>query len=510
MSERVSSRKLVYGLLGLTLVYSIVRSLIAAAGKGFWYDELLTLAVSSQASWKGILSALRAPLDGQPPFFYVIENLASHTTKNEEIGFRLPSILAVPFTLTCVFVCARKRSGQFIGLLSALFLLMSAVFQSYAIEARPYSKVVACIAFAMVCYQNSPAPRWMVLLAISLVLAQSLHYLAFLSVVPFGLAEANLLLVSRKFRWPVWTALVAGGFPLLLSWGLLRALRVYYGEHFWARFQFSFIPRVYGELLGTTSQIGAGIGATALAGILGAAWLQWSARAADPDAQKKVREAVVLFSFSALPFVGYVFASVTHSGMTARYVLPSVIGLALAFGYIISQAKHGATLLFAVFVLSAVGVHELHFWQFSRSNIKEVQDSGIATEKFIQSAGHEDLPVVVPNGLTLVRLVHYTFHATPQRFVYLTQAPQTISTVDQEIELMKPYLRCRIVGLSEFVSTNSEFLLYTEDTDTPRDWLTLRLQREGWLLQTAAIDQSRSVYFVASKKHSFLQPTDRQ
>ncbi len=143
---------------------------------------------------------------------------------------------------------------------------------------------VACIAFALVCYQRVPSPLWTVLLAISLALAQSLHYLAVLAMVPFGLAEVVHFLETRKFRWPVWAALVVGASPLLLFWKLIAANKAYYGAHFWAHLPFSAIPRAYGELLETSSQLGAGIAAVALAGILGTAL--WP-RAAKTDGARR-------------------------------------------------------------------------------------------------------------------------------------------------------------------------------------------------------------------------------
>ena len=55
-----------------------------------------------------------------------------------------------------------------VALLSSMFLLISAVFQYYAQEARPYSIVLACITFALLCYQRSHSPIWVVLMALSL------------------------------------------------------------------------------------------------------------------------------------------------------------------------------------------------------------------------------------------------------------------------------------------------------------------------------------------------------
>ncbi len=494
-------KKLIHGLLGLLLVYVIVRSVFAAAGKAFWYDELLTLTVSSLGSWKAMLTALSRPLDGQPPLFYVIEHFALGLTRNKEIALRLPSILAFPCTLTCVFLYVKKRGGEIVALLCAIFILTTSVFQLYAVEARPYSLVVACIAFALVCYQRVPSPLWIVLLAISLALAQSLHYLAVLAMVPFGLAEAAVFLKTRRFRWPVWAALVVGAMPLLVFWRLLAINKAYYGANFWAHFRFSLIPQTYGELLQTNSQYGAAIGAVVLAGVLGKALWQRPVETREKEGRGEgLSEATFLFALAALPFAGYIFSSVMHSGLTPRYILSTVIGVSAALGYILSRARLRAVALFAVFVFSVLGVHELHFWRFSRSQINDVKSGGVVARKFIESVGHKELPVVVPDGFVLVSLVHYAFPSTANRLVYPAEDPDWSDTLDKGIQLLQSYLPIRICNLLEFTSTHREFLLYVEDD--PRDWLALRLSREGWSLQTLALDSTRRIYLVTGNGHS--------
>jgi hypothetical protein len=110
-SERVPnniSEKWICALLALLLVYALVRSLAAAAGKPFWYDEPLTNIVAGQGSWHRIMAALRGPADGQPPLFYVIERFASGLCTNQQIALRLPSAAGLLVTLACVFVYARK------------------------------------------------------------------------------------------------------------------------------------------------------------------------------------------------------------------------------------------------------------------------------------------------------------------------------------------------------------------------------------------------------------------
>src|SRR5262249_29713654 len=131
-------------LVGLLLIYTFARSVVAGTGKVYWYDELLTQLVTSQGSVSGIMVALRGPLDGQPPVFYVIEHLASRLIANQDIALRLPSALGVVCTMLCVYVFLHRQSGRVVALLTATFLLMTALFKVYAVEARPYSLVVAC------------------------------------------------------------------------------------------------------------------------------------------------------------------------------------------------------------------------------------------------------------------------------------------------------------------------------------------------------------------------------
>ena len=142
-------------------------------------------------------------------------------------------------------------------MLCAALLLMTSVFQTYSVEARPYSMLVACFAFALVCYQHVPSTAWTWLLAVTLALAQSFHYYAVLTMVPFGLAEAIVSLKARRVRWLVWGALCFGVLPLVLEWKILAIDRDFYGPHFWAHFSFTDLPRMYGEFFLEPSSSGA-------------------------------------------------------------------------------------------------------------------------------------------------------------------------------------------------------------------------------------------------------------
>ncbi len=63
--------------------------------------------------------------------------MALRITTNKQVALRLPSILAFPCTLICVFAYVKRRSGELIACLCALLFLSTNLFHTYLIEAQP-------------------------------------------------------------------------------------------------------------------------------------------------------------------------------------------------------------------------------------------------------------------------------------------------------------------------------------------------------------------------------------
>jgi uncharacterized membrane protein len=68
-----------------------------------FFDEILTLAVSSQSIVSGIWTALSRSVDGQPPMFYLIERAFTGILGNTQVALRLPSVLSMAGTMVCIF-----------------------------------------------------------------------------------------------------------------------------------------------------------------------------------------------------------------------------------------------------------------------------------------------------------------------------------------------------------------------------------------------------------------------
>lgn len=476
-------------------VYAFGRSVVAGTGKVYWLDELLTQLVTSQGSFARMMAALHAPIDGQPPLFYVMERLATRLVANQDIALRLPSAFGMACTVVCVYVFLQRRSGRAIALLGAAFLLTTAI-SGYAAEARPYSMVTACVAFAVVCYQGAPSPKWMVMLGASLALAQSLHYLAVLSMVPFGLAELYETVRVKKVRWGAWGAFAAGGLPLLLLWKLIALNKAYYGPHHVALgYNLPFAIHAYGDLLNTEAAAGMGIAAVAAMGIL-LVWRNAPTESGDTKREGRENEDLLIAGLLALPLIAYVFVLVTHGPMTLRYFLPCALGFPLCLGVAIARMPKQAVVLFAVYVVATAGITELHFWRSIGKERREVANKRSATVKLIESAGHTPMPVVVPSG-DILWVVRYAFPDSPGRFAYLTKDQDgPADTTDKSLTNAARYVPIQVRRASEFLAASPKFLMFTEEENTSGQWLMLRLLRERWSVELLGFDGVRAVYLV--------------
>jgi len=490
-AEQLASRY-APALLAALLVYAFVRSVVASGTKPYWYDELLTRLVVSRGSWAGMMEAVRAPLDTQPPLFYLVERAATHLVQNQELAYRIPSALAMVVTLLCVYAYVRRARGAMLGLLCAFFCLMTSVFRYFAEEARPYSLLVACTALALVCYQRAERGRWVVLLGCVFALAESLHYLAVLMMVPFGLAELWAVYASRRARWRVWLAFLAGPIALIPWWGILRLNQAYYGPHHVSlSFTFIDISHVYSDFFLLSTPIATAIAFTAILAVV--ATTEWKEfRTARREQAGEVQEAILLIGLALLPFTGYVFARVTHSGLMSRYVLPGVLGIVLGLGYALGRSSRRSVLLVSAFLVCAVALDELHFWRFAKQESREVANEGKVEADFIESAGYRDLPVVIPNG-DVLWMARYAFPNAPERLVYLTDDHDT---VDKGMTQAKKYVAMQVWEAGKFAASHARFLVFMRSPDPNLRWITEKHVPAGAKVEQVASDGIRELDLV--------------
>lgn len=493
-SDRLAFRVL----LGIVF-YAGFRNLFQARIKPLWFDELLTELMARQPNVSALWKGLKTAVDGMPPPFYLIERLAGSLPINEHIAYRLLSIVAFSFTVICVYFFVEHRHGPVIALFCACLLFLTPLYNYYADEARPYSMFVACIAFAAVCYQRAPNRRWTIGLFASLLLAMGLHYYAVLALSVFCGAELFFTFETRRLRPYVWSALLLPLVMLAFFRPLLIAIRASYA-HFWSRPLFLDALKSYGEFFRIDTPWGfALMGVLALA--VCAVFWQSRRRASETDLGLCPRnEQVLVLALLGYPLIIFVATKLLHGGFTPRYVLCGILGIAIAFGYLLNQLEPRATLVCLGFLAITFVTQEFTFWRTAGSNSDARGATARTLLAFANSVHREDLPLVIADPGQYFEILHYASPELKRRIVtvvdprsaYLYLGTDTLDNIMLALRQLAPV---KVYEFSEFTATNPSFLIY--ENGSGFYWAPTELLREGAVQRTIAIqDNGDRMYLV--------------
>jgi hypothetical protein len=494
-ADRRAGRLATWGMCAL-IAYTVIRNILAAASKPFWFDELCTLAIAGQSTLRDVSRATVASEDSHPLGFYVTEWFFRKLFSNQEIAYRLPSIIAFACILWCVFVFIRRRNSAACALFCTSCLLLTPMLRPYAIEARGYCLMSACLAIALVCYQHAPKLRWMIFMGLAFFAAESWHYMSIYGFVPFAGAEFAMLTRSRKIRWPVWVALSAGFVPLFASARVLANLKRFYGANIWDKPSLFAAANVYSLMLKSFPPIAVAVVATLSIITL------WAIANPTPGGSATERSADIgerwlSFGFLMLPIIAFLAAVVSHGAFEERYAIPMVLGIPLSAAYMWRVLSFRGAILLWVFIFIAIALQEVSLW---RGGAGRFVAPSTSMERLVASAGHAELPVVASDAHDYMVLAHYA--SDPQRYVDVVDAPQAVlytgtDTIDRQMPALKCCLPIQVYEFGEFASGHPRFLLYSGGGDW--DWWPTRLTRDGDSLELIATEGPRKVYLVSLK-----------
>ena len=486
--------KVPHCVLGVLVLYALVRSICAAFAKPLWFDELCTLVMVQQQRVSSLWAALQQGADSQPLPFYLVERVMRALIANENLALRGVSILAFACAFVFIFLVNHKRCGNLNSLICAAILFSTVLFDIYAVEARGYSLVMACVAFALICYQKVPAFPWTILLATSLLAAELFHYYAVFAFLPFLMAETALFLEGRRPRISVWLALLCGFVPFVLSWPMLLRIKSFYGENVWAKPNIQEALSHFGWFFHGSSEKGLLLVALAAIAVLGTMLISerrskaGEARAAGPQ----LHQGVLTLGFLAMPFVVFAITKITHGVMSGRHTLAAILGFPLAAGYALSAMRKQyvmISLLFGAIVLAAVVPGERQFWTSYKWNCTSPAKSA---EELASAAGHPELPIVVSDQLEYLQLAHYASPEWKERFVSLVDPPQAVKylghdTLDRNILILRKWAPLHVCDFSSFAAQHSTFLLYSNRGGLATDWWPGRLKKDGYSLKPVSV-----------------------
>ncbi len=487
----------------MLIAYAVVTSIFAARSKPFEYDEILTVAVAHQRSLADLLSAWIHAKDSSPLLYSLVEHLSGLCVSNQEIAYRLPSILAFGCILWCLFLFIRRHEGGACAFLCSSLLMLTPLYKVYAIEARSYLLAVACLSIAFVCYQHVPRPAWTVLLGIALISAEAFHYYAFFSFVAFFAAEVAWTVMARKIRWGIWLALAASVLPLLAAWPLLRDLKVFYGNDFWGKPTFRVVELAYdGFFPAFIVRAAPWLGflfalMLAAVAILAGRFYKSTNRVAG-----QVRifvEPLLAVGLLTVPFVAFAAAKIANGTLTGRYLISMVLGVALCASYALRFLKRRELIVSVLVFLILVGIgrQERLFWQGEHKDVASASPSAALTVLW-KSAGQPDLPVVISRGITFLETVYYVPSDLARHVVGIVDAPNAVKysgtdSLDRQLIVLPCCLDIQVQEFSNFVTGHSSFLMYS---DSNFDWWPVRLRKEGYSLDLVGSDKSHNLFRV--------------
>jgi hypothetical protein len=486
----------------LLVLYMGANALFVAAHKHLWYDELFTVAVAQQGTPARIWSALEACLDGQPPPFYLAEGAAAKLIPYEPTAYRMLPTIGYVVLSVCLFVFVRRRAGNAAGLVAAIIPPLSMV-RLYPLEARPYGIILGCLAVALVCWQR--ANRWpgQVGLAISLALAACAHYYAPLAFVPFGLAEVASSVIRRRIRWGVWAAFVVGILPALAFAPLLLKFKQYYGSSFWSKPGFGQIG-AYDALLNLPTGIGLGV-AVVLTFTIAAIVRRALAGDVQVLQHAPLEELLISLGFIALPLIGLAITMTVGGGLTERYILATVIGVAAGAALLLARQGRSVVLLALLFLVCAFA------WREARASVAMIKHppgpavpAGQAmVREVLENAPDRTLPMVISSGLTYLAIAHYSAPNYADRVFNLVDEKKAVeyvhtASLEQSLVLLRRYQPLHIVPFEEFAAAHPKFYLYSDGETF--DWWPMRLSDDGYSFQTVKMNGPRVVYLVDLSK----------
>jgi hypothetical protein len=511
---RPAVHKAITALFLLLIAYSAVRSVYRAEAKDFWSDEVCTWIVAEQPNLSSMWAALRAGADGQPLAYYLVERISGRWIPNQNVAFRIPSIIGFCVAVWCLFVWMKRRYGVLIAAVAGLIPFITTLYDPYSVEARPYTLLVAGIAAALVCYQRVPDPRWTVGMGVCLVLAQSFHHYAILAMTPIVAAEAVFFLKTRWLRKGVWLALACGAAPLAAAWPLLSRLKNYYsGVHYFAHPTINTAATVYNWLFHLpvlfnrdypTTTEGIILAVVLSLGTLGAViFLASRSLLARHENDLFFHEPILIALFLAMPLVVYAAAKIGNGSYTERYMLPAVIGVTLGAGYALQRTKPRMVIALGTMFLLCLFAQETPFW-ITRHNLTEIVSKGSSVEGLIASAGHRNLPVAVSEELAYLTLEHYAKPPLAGRFVSLVDFPAAIEytgydSMERQLLVLRSFAPLRVYEFDKFRRKYPTFLVYSRTSGVYyKDWWPLYLAKEGYTVKVLATDGMQSVYLADS------------
>jgi hypothetical protein len=383
-----------------------------------WMDEVLAAATARLPQAGDIVAAIWSGAEFSPPSFDLLLHVLGVAAPGAGLAIRLPSFLAVGATGLVVAACLRRVAGGPLAVVGCGLTWSGGLFY-FAIQARPYALLALCLALALWLWLGLPArrPAWRAgALWVLGAVAISLHVYGVLIPACIGTAELFYAAAARRWRWPVWLALIAL-LPVLAAWAPLylhlahlnaadQSGPVYYGRPDLPALAFALdymlVPHSWRH------------GPFALAALLAVA-IAATARLRRPRDDEVRRWRCALLALAMLPVIAFGISLFITGTFAARYISGVALLPALAVPYALRDLRPAR--LIACLLVPAIA------W----SMVAEAagRDWAAPTDEMMLVARAPPAPrlIVIDQGQEYIQLVEALPPALRARCVFVLTAP---------------------------------------------------------------------------------------
>ena len=458
-----------------------------------WYDEIFTRQVVDLGSWKRIVAALHHGIDLQPPLFYFL-TVYTRNIGGEEVGLRLPAMLAFTFAGFSLYVVARRwfPPGYAIGAAVTPWILF---FGELGMEARPYGLVIGFAALALLGWtfrDRAPLAGRVGYIA-GMLGAAAAHYYGFMIAAPFGIAAVWTLL--RERRWDLCTILgcVCAGVTDLWNIQLIREGIAIYKNGAWN-------PPSWRVL---ANSLYGGCFAVLAALFLVYSLLQTQRTRDGLREESPPGESVACWAgFSAIPILAMFMARAVSGMFGLRYFSMFSLGYGLLLAYLLERAAKRSRLagyIAGCGALIAFGCTAA----LNEGNMQAARERLFAScdrfAGFLEQPAYRDSPFLIGDPHMALQLALYC-EDLRNRIVFATDPARALAylghnTDDKAMLLLRESAPIRIEPLDEFLRAERRRVLVYHNQlsylreyflDQPEIVARLRLfeETQGFILYT--------------------------
>jgi hypothetical protein len=490
-----------------TILYACI-TVLNAARKALWFDELFTFYVAGLPRLPDLWSALASGFDPNPPLPYLLTRFAHGLVGSGPLGTRLPAMLGFWLMCMCLFFFVRRRTSALHGAVAMALPLVTTAYE-YAYEARGYGLVLGGSALALLCWQSVQGRRRRIALAglaLGLALSVSSHYHAVLIICALGLGEVSRSRASRRFDLPVWLALGGGLTPLvpyspLIRSGMRNVLSYSLGsEQFWTKPTLARIPEYYIYLLYPALPVAVlSLGLLAIASRLGI--LDRIKEVFRRDEGPPLHELLAAGGFLIMPVFLFIVAKVMTGYYMDRYALSAVVGCAAMTGFGLHQTARGRHIVGVVLLGGTLSWFVVA--QFLPKNQPYAFRGPVLDTTDSLYPGADDQPIAMANALQFLQTHYYGSPEVVSRIYYLSDPQKAVRKPDFIAELallgLRRWIPIKVEDYTSFLAAHRSFWVYHNSLNQV-EWLIAQLAADGWRVELRGQDRDLLLFLVTRRE----------